>query len=77
MDNNYAATEIYGVDTTDQGVENAASGDIRKYASTHEGWVGIQTYTDQHGNFRVKQETLVATSSITGDQADDTKFADS
>ena len=77
LDNNYDATEIYGVDTTEQGVANAASGDIRKYASTHAGWVGIQTYTEQHGNFRVKEETLVATSSITGDQADDAKFANS
>ena len=37
----------------------------------------IQTYNDMHGNFRVKSETLVASSSITGDAADDAKFPDS
>ena len=42
------------------------------------GWVGINTYTDMHGNFRVKTETLVAMSSLTGDQkTDDTVFAES
>ena len=79
-DSNYSATEIFGVDTTEASVANAASGDIRKYAPTHAGWVGISTYTDQHGNFRVKQETLVANSSVLGgsdDSGDDTKFADS
>ncbi len=39
--------------------------------------VGIQTYTDMHGNLRVKTETLVASSSIEGDAADDVKFEDS
>tara|TARA_B100000427_G_C15436012_1_gene562989 strand:+ start:45 stop:563 length:519 start_codon:yes stop_codon:yes gene_type:complete len=79
-DTNYGATEIYGVDTTEQGVANAASGDLRKYAPAHAGWVGIQTYVDQHGNFRCKTETLVAASSILGgsdDSSDDAKFADS
>ena len=76
-DVNYQVTEIYGVDTTEQGVANAASGEARKYAPPHAGWVGIQTYNDMHGNFRVKSETLVASSSITGDAADDGKFPDS
>ena len=77
-DSNYATNEIFGVDPTEASVANAASGDIRKYAPTHAGWVGISTYTDQHGNFRVKQETLVAASTISGtDSGDDTKFADS
>ena len=76
-DVNYQVTEIYGVDTTEQTVANAASGEARKYAPPHAGWVGIQTYNDMHGNFRVKTETLVASSSITGDADDDAKLPDS
>ena len=68
---------IYGVDVTEQGVANAASGDARKYAPSHGGWVGITTYNDMHGNLRVKSEVLVAIG-ITGlDQADDTILPDS
>ena len=77
FDSNYTAAEIFGVDTTEQGVANAASGDQRKYAPPHAGWVGISTYTDSHGNFRVKSETLVAGSSISGDAGDDVQFKDS
>ena len=76
FDTNYDAAEIYGVDTTEQSVANAASGEARKYAPTHAGWVGITTYVDTHGNLRVKTETLVAGSTISGD-AEDTKFPDS
>ena len=78
-DTNYSATEIFGVDTTEQGqsVANAASGDKRKYAAPHAGWVGLTTYRDMHGNFRVKSETLVASRSITTDADDDEIFADS
>ena len=32
---------------------------------TESGWVGITTYIDNHGNYRVKQEVLVAMSGIT------------
>jgi len=35
------------------------------YELTHAGWVGVTTYVDQHGNLRVKKETLVAMSGIT------------
>ena len=76
-DANYQVSEIYGVDTTEQTVANAASGEARKYAPPHAGWVGIQTYNDAHGRFRVKTEVLVASSSITGDADDDTKLPDS
>ena len=34
------------------------------YRPAHSGWVGVQTYTDNHGNFRVKTEVLVAMSGI-------------
>jgi len=68
---------VYGVDTTEQGVATATSGDARKYAPPHSGYVGVTTYMDMHGNLRVKTETLVAGSSITGDASDDAVFADS
>ena len=32
---------------------------------TDSGWVGVTTYIDNHGNYRVKQEILVAMSGIT------------
>jgi len=67
---------IYGVDDTEQGVANAASGDARKYAAPHAGWVAVNTYTDMHGNARVKTETLVAMNIVSGDQSDDAQYAD-
>jgi len=70
-------TGVVGVSTAEQYVVNAATGDARKFAPPHAGWVGIVTYVDAHGNFRVKSETLVAGSSITGDAADDAQFPDS
>ena len=76
VDSNYDGNEIYGVDTTEQSVANAASGEARQYAPAHAGWVGITTYVDNHGSLRVKTETLVAGSTISGD-AEDTKFPDS
>ena len=68
---------IYGVDDTEQSVANAASGTARKYAAPHSGWVAVNTYTDMHGNARVKTETLVAMNIASGDQSDDTQYADS
>ena len=73
----YGISEIYGVDTTEQTVANAASGDARKYAPAHAGWVGITTYNDNAGNLRVKTETLVAGSTISADSGDDTILPDS
>ena len=75
-DTNYAVGEIFGVDTTEIGVANGASGNARKFAPPHSGWVGITSYTDMHGNLRVKTEVLVASSSITGDSGDDTILPD-
>ena len=72
FDTNYGAAEVYGVDKTEVGVAATT-----EYAVTHSGWVGMTTYTDAHGNLRVKSEVLVA-GNITGDNdTDDTKFADS
>ena len=76
-DTNYGAGEIFGVDVTEQQVVNAKTGDLRKYAPPHAGWVGITTYVDGNGNFRVKTEVLVAGSSISGDASDDAKLPDS
>ena len=79
FDSKYAAGDIYGVDNTEVGVARGTA-----YSVTHGGWVGITSYTDQHGNLRVKTETLVAMGKdsdngggISGDAADDAKFADS
>ena len=77
-DSNYASGEIYGVDPTEVSVANAASGDARKYAPPHAGWVGITTHNDLNGNLRVKHEVLVAGSTISGtDSSDDTILPDS
>ena len=60
-DSNYGANEIFGVDTTEQSVARTAKS---IYRPAHAGWVGIQTYTDNHGNQRVKTEVFVAMSGI-------------
>ena len=76
-DSNYGANEIFGVDTTEQTVARNANS---IYRPAHAGWVGITSYTDQHGNQRVKTEVLVAGSTITGganDASDDTILPDS
>jgi hypothetical protein len=49
--------QVYGIST--DGVAAAYSG------FGHQGWVGITTYVDCHGNTRVKSEVLVAMSGIT------------
>jgi HJR/Mrr/RecB family endonuclease len=51
--------------------------DASQYHPAHAGWVGITTYTDNHGNLRVKTEVLVAGSMITADASDDTILPDS
>ena len=65
---------MYGVDTTEQGVATNAGS---QYAPAPARSVGITTYMDMHGNLRVKTETIVASSSITGDASDDTILPDS
>ena len=76
FDSNYGAGEIYGVDTNEVGIANTATGEARKFAPAHAGWVGITTYNDHAGNLRIKSEVLVAGSSITADSSDDTIFPD-
>jgi len=72
---------VYGVDIYEA---QATLNTPRKVA--HAGWVGVHTYIDCHGNYRVKSETLVAMSGITtgtaavgtsyGDAADDAQYQD-
>ncbi len=50
--------QVYGISTSTEYVAVGYSG----YA--HAGWVGVTTYIDCQGNFRVKSETLVAMSGI-------------
>lgn len=51
--------QVYGISTTSNNVAVGYSG------FAHQGWVGVTTYRDMHGNLRVKTETLVAMSGIT------------
>jgi len=51
--------QVYGISTDSSSVPAAYSG------FAHQGWVGVTTYVDCQGNFRVKTETLVAMSGIT------------
>lgn len=51
--------QVYGISTTSDYLPAAYKG------FTHQGWVGILTYRDMHGNLRVKSEVLVAASGIT------------
>jgi len=50
---------VYGV--SDAGAAAATGSDYE----TGAGWVGVTTYTDNHGNLRIKKEVLVAMSGIT------------
>lgn len=67
-------TAVYGVDEIEIGVANAASGEARKYAPPHTGWVGITTYLDMHGNLRVKHDVLVAGGIVTTSDASDNAY---
>jgi hypothetical protein len=89
QDSNYAESpagvgtvnSVYGVD-----VVEAQSAINTKEKVAHAGWVGVHTYIDCHGNYRVKSEVLVAFSGITtgtsavgtsyGDAEDDATYPD-
>lgn len=71
---------VYGVDLYEA---QAAINTQQKVA--HAGWVGVHTYFDCHGNYRMKSEVLVAFAGITtgiptysapGDGPDDDVFKD-
>jgi len=87
-DSHYAAPEakadyfsgVFGVDAIEVGVAagTTVGGKNAAYAVAHSGWVGVTTYVDTHGNFRVKSEVLVAGGiSTTADADDDALFPDS
>ena len=78
LSTNPVTRAVYGVDKFEVAEANDASGDARKYAPAHSGWVGITTYIDMHGKLRVKSEVLVAGGIVTtSDAADDSVFPDS
>ena len=52
---------VYGISETSLLSLQSQSG----YENQDCGWVDITTYVDNHGNLRVKRETLVAMSGIT------------
>jgi hypothetical protein len=70
---------VVGVSTIEATVAagRTVGGKNAAYAVAHAGWVGITTYVDNHGNFRVKAETLVAGSSIINDADDDSRYPES
>ena len=52
---NPLTASVYGIDANEVSTASTTA-----YAVGHSGWVGITTYTDMHGNLRVKSEVLVA-----------------
>jgi hypothetical protein len=73
-------SSVFGVTTTEARVAagRTVGGKNAAYAVAHSGWVGVTTYVDTHGNFRVKSEVLVAGGiSTTTDAADDARFPNS
>jgi hypothetical protein len=68
-DSNWGGNEIYGVDATEVGLAATTA-----YAVGHSGWVGLTTYTDMHGNLRVKHEVFVAGGILTTTDAEDDTF---
>ena len=46
-------------------IQHAQAPSVQGQFKTDSGWVGVTTYIDNHGNYRVKQEVLVAMSGIT------------
>jgi hypothetical protein len=55
-------SQVYGIST---GAYNGYGSTTTSYRLDGEGWVGVTTYMDTHGNLRVKKEVLVAMSGIT------------
>ena len=62
LDSVYQEKGVTDRDSVVYGISTAISG---SYHVPHQGWVGVTTYVDMHGNLRVKSEVLVAMSGIT------------
>jgi len=60
-DSKYSEASYGTDDSLVYGIGTAISG---SYRPSHQGWVGVTTYVDNHGNLRVKSEVLVAMSGI-------------
>ena len=61
LDTVYQEKGVTDRDSVVYGISTAISG---SYHVPHQGWVGVTTYVDMHGNLRVKSEVLVAMSGI-------------
>lgn len=65
----YSEASVGTEDSLIYGLSTAASASYGSTTSAYridgEGWVGVTTYVDTHGNLRVKKEVLVAMSGIT------------
>ena len=64
LDSVYQEKGVTDRDSVVYGIGNYNDGDA-SYHVAHQGWVGVTTYVDMHGNLRVKSEVLVAMSGIT------------
>ena len=62
LDSKYSENTYGTEDSLVYGISTDTSG---SYHVAHQGWVGVTTYMDMHGNPRVKSEVLVAASGIT------------
>ena len=61
IDSKYSEREGDSPGTEDAIVVGVGTTNIStQYKPAHTGWVGVHTYTDMHGNLRVKSEVLVA-----------------
>lgn len=65
LDSKFSEASYGTNDSLVYGVNSSGNGVAGEYAPTHEGWVGVTTYVDCEGVFRIKRETLVAMSGIT------------
>ena len=61
LDTVYQEKGVTDRDSVVYGISTTTGGD---YHVAHQGWVGVTTYVDAHGNFRVKSEVFVAMSGI-------------
>ena len=59
-----ATARYFGIGSTAMTIGYQGLATATGYRPAHSGWVGVQTYTDNHGNLRVKTEVLVAMSGI-------------
>lgn len=59
-----ATVRYFGVGSTAMTIGYQGLATASGYRPAHSGWVGVQTYRDNHGNLRVKSEVFVAMSGI-------------